>query len=278
MTGVQTCALPICFVVLTGAFDKFIDGADLRQDIRAQLKKVTIDKIHTVELASKKIQSMLSRAEMPKDIAKTIVRDFSTLGSKYVAVRSSATAEDSDSATWAGQLDTYLNTTEETLLENVQKCWVSHFTVRAIFYRFEKGLKESPISVAVVVQEMIESESAGIAFSVHPIMQDKNQMIIEAGFGLGEAVVSGAITPDSYVVSKKDYKIIDINVHEQIKALCRKEGGDNEWKNLGDKGMEQVLSRKDILKLARIIKKIESHYKTPQDIEWAFAKDRKSVV
>lgn len=265
--------VPNGFVVLTSAFDKFLDETDLRQEVRAQLNKVDQDKMHTVERASERIQSMISRAEMPQEIAQAISKDFSALGAKYVAVRSSATAEDSDSAAWAGQLDTYLNTTDETLLENVKKCWASLFTPRAIFYRFEKGLKESNVSVAVVVQEMIESEKAGIAFSVHPVTQDKNQMIIEAGLGLGEAAVSGTITPDSYVVSKKDDKIIDINIHEQTKALHKKDGGGNEWKNLDEKGAEQILSEKDILKLAEIIKKIEGHYKTPQDIEWAFAND-----
>ncbi len=146
-------SVPNGFVVLTGSFDKFLDGADLRQEIRAQLNKVDQNKMHTVERASERIQLMILRAEMPKNIAQAITKDFSTLGAEYVAVRSSATAEDSDSAAWAGQLDTYLNTTKGTLLENVKKCWASLFTPRAIFYRFEKGLKESNVSVAIVVQE-----------------------------------------------------------------------------------------------------------------------------
>ncbi|KKQ64404.1 MAG: Phosphoenolpyruvate synthase [Candidatus Daviesbacteria bacterium GW2011_GWA2_38_24] len=263
--------VPNGFVVLTDAFDKFLDDTDLRQEVLAQLDKVDQDKMHTIERASERIQQMILRANMPKEIAEIISKDFSSLGAKYVAVRSSATEEDSNSAAWAGQLETYLNTKEEALLENVKKCWASLFTPRAIFYRFEKKLKESNISVAVVVQEMIESEKAGIAFSVHPVTQDKNQMIIEAIFGLGETIVSGTITPDSYVVSKKDNKIIDINIHEQTKALYKKDGGGNEWRDLDDKGTEQVLNEKAILKLAGIIKKIESHYNAPQDIEWAFA-------
>ncbi len=262
--------VPNGFVVLTSAFDKFLNETDLRQELRAQLNKVDQDKMYMIERLSERIQSMILRADMPQEIAQAILKDFNTLNVKYVAVRSSATVEDSDSATWAGQFETYLNTIEKTLLENVKKCWASLFTPRAIFYRFEKGLKENNISMAVVVQEMIESEKSGIAFSVHPVTEDKNQIIIEAGIGLGEAVVSGVITPDSYVVSKKDNKIIDINVHKQVKALYRKEGGGSEWKNLGKKGVQQVLSKKDILKLAEIVKKIENHYNIPQDIEWAF--------
>ncbi len=264
-------SVPNGFVVLTTAFEKFLDDTDLRQEILAQLNKAKQNKIHTIEQASRLIQSLILNAEIPKDIAEVIVKNYSTLNTKYVAVRSSATAEDSSSDAWAGQLETYLNTTEKTLLENIKKCWASLFTPRAIFYRLEKGLKENNVSVAVVVQEMIESEKAGIAFSVHPVTQDKNQMIIEAGFGLGEAIVSGEITPDAYVVSKKDDEIVDININKQTKALYKKDSGGNEWIELGDKGEKQVLNEKEILELAKIIKKIEKHYTTPQDIEWAFA-------
>jgi len=127
---------------------------------------------------------------------------YNDLDCEFVAVRSSATSEDSAAAAWAGQLDSYLNTNKKKILENVKRCWASLFTPRAIFYRFEKGLCGTDISVAVVVQKMVESEESGIAFSVHPVTEDPNHIIIEAGFGLGEAIVSGQITPDSYVVDK----------------------------------------------------------------------------
>jgi len=193
-----------------------------------------------------------------------------------VAVRSSATAEDSSSAAWAGQLDSFLNTTEKTLLANVQKCWASLFTPRAIFYRFEKGLHNNKISVAVVIQKMIESEVSGIAFSVHPVTQDHNQLIIEAGYGLGEAIVSGQITPDSYVIEKNPRRIIDRNVSTQERGIYRKpkEGG-NEWQNIPqDKGKKQKLTDGQILELSELILKIENHYGTPQDIEWAYENNK----
>ena len=165
---------------------------------------------------------------MPKDIGTAIQKEYKKLDAEYVAVRSSATAEDSASAAWAGQLDSFLNTTEKDLLKNIQKCWASLFTPRAIFYRYEKGLHKQKISVAVVVQKMVESEVSGIAFSVHPVTEDRNQLIIEAGFGLGEAIVSGQITPDSYVVEKEPRRIIDKNVSEQecellpsVEGRCR---------------------------------------------------------
>jgi phosphohistidine swiveling domain-containing protein len=194
--------VPPGFVVLAGAFEQFLKETDLNIEIDSILHSVNHQEMHTVEHASEKIQKLILEAKMPEDIAGEIESEFKKLGAEYVAVRSSATAEDSASAAWAGQLDSFLNTTEETLLENVQKCWASLFTPRAVFYRFEKGLHDQKISVAVVIQKMVNSEKSGIAFSVHPVTEDPNQLIIEAGFGLGEAIVSGQITPDSYVVEK----------------------------------------------------------------------------
>ncbi len=163
--------VPPGFVVLSGSFEKFIEEAGLVAEIDAILDSVNHEEMHTVENASEKIQALILGADMPKDIAIAIKSSFKKLGAKYVAVRSSATAEDSSSAAWAGQLDSFLNTTEAKLLENVKCCWASLFTPRAIFYRFEKGLHAQKISVAVVVQKMVESEISGIAFSVHPVTQ-----------------------------------------------------------------------------------------------------------
>jgi len=252
--------VPQGFVILSNAFDRFLEETDLNVEIDSVLDTVDIKEVHTVENASEKIQAMILSKEIPEDIKIEILKFYKKLNCKFVAVRSSATSEDSASAAWAGQLDSFLNTIEENLLENVKKCWASLFTPRAIFYRFEKKLSKDKISVAVVVQKMVDSEKSGIAFSVHPVTQDENQIIIEAGFGLGEAIVSGSITPDSYIVDKQEFKILDINVNEQTKALYKKAKGGNEWKKLGDKGKKQVLTKKEIIKLAKLIVKIENHY------------------
>ncbi len=266
--------VPPGFVILSTAFEKFLKETDLNIEIESILDSVNHEEMHTIEGASEKIGALILGAEMPKDIAGEIQYFFKNLNSKYIAVRSSATAEDSASAAWAGQLESYLNTTEANLLENVKKCWASLFTPRAIFYRFEKNLHKQKISVAVVVQKMVESEKSGIAFSVHPVTQDRNQLIIEAGFGLGEAIVSGQITPDSYVVEKEPRKIIDINVSQQERGLYRKENGGNEWRDLGEKGQGQVLDKTQILELSKIVLGIENHYGFPCDIEWAFEKGK----
>ncbi len=266
-------SIPGGFVILSNVFDVFIEKTDLNIEIDAVLDTVDINKVHTVENASERIKAMILSKEIPKNIETKILKNFKKLGSKFVAVRSSATAEDSITAAWAGQLESYLNTTGKTLLENVKKCWSSLFSPRAIFYRFNNKLDKKKISVAVVIQKMVQAKKSGIAFSVHPITEDKNQIIIEAGFGLGEAIVSGSITPDSYVIDKQGLKIIDINVNEQKKALYKKAGGGNEWKKLGEKGKKQVLSGKEIVELSKLIMKIEKLYGFPCDIEWAKEKN-----
>ena len=271
--------VPHGFVILSSAFEKFLEETDLNVEIDAILDSVNHKEMHTVEHASEKIEALILGAVMPKEIEEEVQKFFKNLDSQYVAVRSSATAEDSASAAWAGQLESYLNTNEENLLGNVKKCWASLFTPRAIFYRFEKDLHKQEISVAVVVQKMIESEKSGIAFSVHPVTQDRNQVIIEAGFGLGEAIVSGQITPDSYVVKKQPREIIDKNIQTQSRGLYRAEKGGNEWQNIGkEKGEIQVLSDKEILELSEIILRIENHYNFPCDIEWAFEKGKFYIV
>lgn len=270
--------VPEGFVILSHAFEEFIKKTDLNVEIDAILDTVSIEEVHTVEGASEKIQSLILSENIPEEISRKIESNFNELGARFVAVRSSATAEDSSSAAWAGQLDTFLNTTRENLLENVRRCWASLFTPRAIFYRIEKNLSSEKVSVAVIVQKMINSEKSGIAFSVHPITENPNQLIIEAGFGLGEAIVSGQITPDNYVVDKEDLHIIDTNIHEQARGLFRKQGGGNEWKALGEKGKRQVLENKEIIELSRLIVKIEKHYGFPCDIEWAKEKGEFYIV
>jgi len=270
--------VPNGYVILASSFEKFLDETDLNVEIDSILEKVNHKEMQSIENASEEIKALIMNAKMPKDIASEIVASFKKLNSTFVAVRSSATSEDSSSAAWAGQLDSFLNTKADTLLENVNKCWASLFTPRAIFYRFEKGLHDTKISVAVVVQKMVNSEISGIAFSVHPVTQDRNQLIIEAGLGLGEAIVSGQITPDSYVIEKNPRRIIDKNISEQERGLFKVETGGNEWKENLPRGKEQKLSDKQIMELSEIILGIEKHYAFPCDIEWAFENGKFFIV
>lgn len=262
--------VPPGFVILAPSFDKFLEETMLFEDVQSVLNQVNHKDINSVDYASNKIRDMIFKADFPKDIAKEIMSEFKELGAGYVAVRSSATAEDSSSASWAGELESFLNTSKSNLLYNVKQCWSSLFTPRAIFYRHEKKLHKQKVSVAVVVQKMVQSEISGIVFTVHPVTKDNNQMIIEAGYGLGEAIVSGSITPDNYVLDKRDFSIVDINIAEQEKMIVRLKNG-NKWINVRLSEREkQKLNFKQIVSLAKICDIIERHYGFPCDIEWAF--------
>ncbi len=264
--------VPPGFVVTTHAFGEFMKENKLEEKIAKVLAAVEPHDTDSVNAASEKIREMVLKGKTPLEVEQSIAKHYSDLGARFVAVRSSATAEDASAASWAGELDTYLNTTAETLLETVKKCWSSLYTPRAIFYRFEKGLANTYVSVGVVVQKMVESEVSGVAFTVNPVTQDRTQMIIEAGWGLGEAVVSGAITPDNYVVDKAEEMLLDVTVAEQEKMIVKKSesGGSHEVPVPHEKRGRQKLAGKSILELASVCKRIETHYGSPQDIEWAF--------
>ena len=269
--------VPPGFVVLAQAFDHFLEETDLGSAIESILHKVDHRDVNSVEVASEKIRAHIARERMPGDIKKQIESSYKKLthGKKIlVAVRSSATAEDSKTASWAGELETYLNVGPKTLISDIVKCWASLFTPRAIFYRFEKKFHKKAVSVAVVVQEMVQSEVSGICFTVHPVTKDYDQMIIEAGFGLGEAIVSGQITPDTYVIHKKKLTLLEVNVSEQSLAIVRGAKGTVHKKLNTKVGSKQKLNGKQIMELANLCLKIESHYRHPQDIEWTFSRKK----
>lgn len=285
-------AVPPGFVIVADAFDRFMEETNLREEIAGQLAKANPEDINSVEKVSVALRGIIHDTPLPTDLQKEILTAYKKLDAQFVAVRSSATAEDSSIASWAGELETYLNTTEENVLERVKQCWSSLFTPRAIFYRHEKGLIDAKVSVAVVIQKMIQSEVSGVAFTVHPVTEDYNQMIIEAVFGLGEAIVGGLVTPDSYVVSKTDWSLLDLQVSEQTRKLVKSKrtpttpalratpplaGGDtseaNEWLELSaSDGGKQKLSGRQIVELAKVFSAIEKHYGFPCDIEWAIEK------
>ena len=267
-------SVPDGFMITALAFEEYLKETDINVEIRARLNKINLKDIESVEESSEIIRDLVMNKKMPKSIQQEVLKEFKKLKVKYVAVRSSATAEDSKIDSWAGELETYLNTTEKMILKNVKKCWASLYTPRALFYRIERNMQRKSVSVAVAVQKMIQSEVAGICFTVHPITKDKNQMIIEAGYGLGEAIVGGMITPDAYVIEKDSLTILDININEQKKMIKWVKNKNQNITVPKAKQAKQKLRNPEIIKLAKIAKRIEKHYKSPQDIEWAFAKGK----
>lgn len=261
--------VPPGFVILASEFESFLAETDLNVEIKAAIKTLNHQDIHSVEAVSEKIRDLIADAEFPKDIEKEIRKAFKTLGADRVAVRSSATAEDSAVASWAGELESFLNISEKKLFETIKKCWSSLFTPRAIVYRFEKRLQDQKVSVAVVIQKMINSETSGICFTAHPVTSDRSQLVIEAGFGLGEAIVGGMITPDTYILKKPNFEILDINVAKQDMMIVQTSGGTKQAAVPINEREKQKLPGGKIVELAKICLQIEKHYKKPQDIEWA---------
>jgi len=264
--------IPDGFVILTNAFDHFLDRTKLRQQILAEVAAMNDNELRSVERTSKRIRRLIQQTNVPGNIAMEVRSAFHALDAHRVAVRSSAVVEDGPEHAWAGQFDSFLNVPKDLLLDNVKRCWSSLFTPRAMFYRLEKNIRENPIAMAVVIQKMIESEKSGVAFSVHPVSQDKNKIIIEAGIGLGEAVVSGSITPDAYIVEKNSHCIASVRAAEQKQGIFCKPKGGVTWRELRPrKKTEQVLADAEILELSALVKKIENLSNFPCDIEWAQA-------
>ncbi len=266
--------VPPGFLVLAPAFEGFLKETDINVEIDAMWKRINIKDVENIEENSEIIRGVILKKKFPEKLGKEILKEFDRLGEKYVAVRSSATAEDSKIDAWAGQLESELYVTRNNLLESIQKCWASLYTPRALFYRVERELKRKQVSVAVVIQKMINSEVSGVCFTVHPVTQDKDQMVIEACWGLGEALVQGIITPDSYVIEKSTLKLIDINVNSQEKQITRR-GKETKTVIVSKIQKEkQKLSEKQIKELAKICLQIERHYQSPQDIEWALGRGK----
>jgi pyruvate,water dikinase len=207
--------------------------------------------------------------DMTEELVQQILEKFDTLGAKYVAVRSSATSEDSKEAAWAGQLDTFLNVSRGEILEMVKRSWEAINSERAKSYAKAKNINAG--KVAVIVQPMLQSDSAGVAFSIHPVSQNKSQVVIEAGLGLGEAVVSGEITPDTYIVDKKSGRILEKHISKQSKKLVQGESGSSEWQQIN--GSDQKLPDEKMQELCHTLERLEKLYGFPVDTEWMMKDD-----
>lgn len=214
--------------------------------------------------------------EIPLEVKKEILRTFDLLNTERVSVRSSAVAEDSSQASWAGQLETYLNVSRENLIDKIRECWNSVKSERALAYAGQQDLSQDELIMAVVVQKMIESHASGVMFTANPITKDTDEIMIEAGFGLGEMLVQGLITPDNFIVDKKNLEIKSRDIQTQETMLVFQEGENEQSSSPNkeipvpdDKKDEQAVSDEIIKKLAELALKIENHYGEPQDIEWA---------
>ena len=296
--------IPYGFIITAQAYFDFIEKAGIKNKISSLLSKLNYENTNELAQASKHIEEIIISSSLPNSLVKEIVKFYDNLEikeNKYfknnnsflktslskikslykaplVAIRSSATAEDLPTASFAGQQESYLNVKGEAcLLKKIKECYASLFTQRAIYYRHEQNFDHSKVGLAVVVQRMIKSEKSGIAFSIDPVTNDKNKIVIEAIFGLGEYIVQGKVTPDHYEIDKKSLVITKKEIKKQEIKLV-KSNISNKKVRLGRAGSQVKLTDQEIIKVALLVRDIENHYYFPQDIEWAIDKDCVYIV
>jgi pyruvate,water dikinase len=277
--------VPNGFAISADAFRIFLEKNRAAKKVDAFLAGIDVNDSAKLEEASHQIRMHLEGLSMPKEIKDAVQTAYRQLckerGMKEVAVavRSSATAEDLPGASFAGQQDTFLNVTGQTLLQRVQQCWSSLYTPRAIFYRQEKGFAQDKVLISVAVQEMIDSKVSGVMFTLEPVQGDRNKVVINASWGLGEAVVSGQITPDEYVVEKGTFRILDRKVFRKQRQIAYDHKGGTTWAAVPEEMQNvQALSDAAIVRLAQYGVQIEDHYGAAQDIEWAVDRDDRMFI
>ena len=265
--------VPPGFTVTAGTYRTFIEEAGIDEELFAA---VDVDPEDSVALreAEQTASELIMETPLPADVREEIVERYRSMGEDgaeaFVAVRSSATAEDLPDSSFAGQQETFLNVREEALIRRVKECWASLFTQRAIYYRQQRGFPHADVDIAVVVQRMVDAEKSGVMFTSHPSTGDP-QITIEAAWGLGEAVVSGTVSPDNYVYDREEGVVDTVTVADKkVEMVKDAETGETvELDVEGDRRTARVLSDEEIGELVALGERVEEHYGTPQDVEWA---------
>jgi pyruvate,water dikinase len=262
--------VPPAFVVTADTYRSFIETTGIDEELFSLVDVETEDSEALAD-AAEAAQELILETPMPEELHDEILGAYAEIGDEVpVAVRSSATAEDLPDASFAGQQDTYLNVTGEALVDRVRECWASLFTQRALYYRNEQGFENDLVDIAVVVQQMVDSEKSGVMFTSHP-STGAPVVTIEAAWGLGEAVVSGAVTPDNYVVDRESGELRDETVaQKKVMHVRDEETGETVERQVPeDKQGKRVLSDAELDELREIGEMIEEYYGEPQDVEWA---------
>lgn len=269
--------VPPGFVVTSAAFEAFMDRGG-REPVDRTLEQLDAGRIEPAA-AAQRIAAHLADVPVPDEVTTAVEQAVVALRVPRVSVRSSATCEDGAASAWAGQLETYLNVACEQVVDKVRDCWLSMFSLPALAYGAAHGYGGGRFAVAVVVQQMVDSEVSGVGFSVHPVTQEPDIQLIEACLGLGEAIVSGKIVPDQYVVDRAAHQIVERTVGQQSQGLfLDPTQPETIWRPLGDQGNIQKLSDKQVAAYADLLERIAEHYGYPVDTEWAWADGQFQVL
>jgi pyruvate,water dikinase len=267
--------VPPGFVVSAGTYRAFIEEAGIDDELFAAMN-VDPEDSAALKDASETAHELILGTPLPESVREEIISAYRDLddGDAFVAVRSSATAEDLPDASFAGQQETFLNVQEDELIDRVKECWASLFSQRAIYYRERQEFPHDAVDIAVVVQRMVDAEKSGVMFTSHPSTGEQ-RLIIEAAWGLGEAVVSGTVSPDNYVYDRAAGTVDEVTVADKkVKMVKDEETGETVEVDVEEeRRTERVLSDGEIEELVALGERVEDHYNTPQDVEWAIVGD-----
>lgn len=271
--------VPGGFHITTEAYRRFVQENEIQARISAALKNADAADVATLEPVSQAIGQLFAAGQIPAEIAAAVSAAYGALNNAPVAVRSSATAEDLPGASFAGQQETYLNIRgQEAVLSAVKKCWASLWTARAIAYRLNNAIDQDTVALAVVVQELVAADAAGIMFTANPINGRRDELVINAAWGLGEAVVSGAVTPDTLTIRKGTWRMLSRETAEKQIMTVRTEQGTQEVAVPDRQKKKAVLKYSQAAELARLGVTIEQYYGMPMDVEWALAGGKFAIV
>ncbi len=273
--------VPAGFCVHTAGFGAFLESAPEMEAYYARLARLAPDDLEGVRTLGQSLRAYLSQVALPAQVAEQVLTAWRLQGEDdFYAVRSSATAEDLPTASFAGQQDTFLNVRgAESLLQRVRDCWISLFTDRAILYRAQNGFDHRQVGLSVVVQQMVFPEVSGIAFTADPVSGHRQIVSIDASYGLGEALVAGLVSADLYKVDRRTWQVVEMKVADKTLAIRPSKDGGTYREALGeDLRHTQVLTESQAIELARMAAGIEAHYAAPQDIEWALVGEQFYIV
>lgn len=260
--------VPKFIIITSDVFSKFLTNNNIEEIINTEIKNgLKFQNFENIEKISEKIKKYILNGKIDENFLSEIEDSIKHFNSKFFAIRSSGSEEDNDLYSWAGQFTTILNSTTKQLENNIKTCWSSFYSYRSLLYRIKRNMNFNSDKMAVIIQEMIDSEKSGVLFTVNPITKNYNEVIIEATFGLGEALVSGKVIPDMYFINKKNLEVNNRIINNKQRILLTNEIGENYYKE--EDNFNESLSSDEIDSLVSNAKLIENHFNFGCDIEWA---------
>ena len=277
--------VPPGFCVTSAAFLYHLGENAIHSTIMDISKTINYEDVDDIEKKASKIRSLIEDAKLPLDLESEILEGYHNLAADgipnpFVAIRSSVAIKDTNVSSFPGLMDTYHYIKgDEEIIEHVKKCWASVWSGRATFARNNKGIDHAKAIISPIVQTMINSDIAGIVFTANPVTSNREEMMIEANWGIGESVVSGKTQPDHYILEKNTLKVKSSIIAKKTKMIAKGKNGGREWFDIDPKNADiPTLSNAQIAELAKAAAAIEEHYDYPQDIEWAYMQDRLYIL